>query len=106
MAAGLFIAVIVTLAWVVLQIGLMHVRPAENRIRSMTLGYVISLPFVFVAYRWLPLPASIASASAGESWAMGLILAYLLHLLLYFCYVECFYHVERAVTLRFLTEIM
>ncbi len=100
MASGLLIALVVTLVWVSLQIGLMHLRPAENRIRSMTQGYLISLPFVYVAYRWFATPAP------GEAWAMGLVHAYLLHLLLYFFYVEGFYHVERAVTLRFLTEIM
>jgi len=31
--------------------------------------------------------------------------ALLFHTLVFFCYVECFYHVERAVTFRMLIEI-
>jgi hypothetical protein len=98
MIGGLLIAVLVTAAWMLAQIGAMHIRPARNRLKSMALGYVVSLPFVYLACRWF-LPA-------GAAWAPGLLHAYVFHLLLFLFYVECFYHVERSVTLRFLMEIL
>lgn len=106
MVHGVAVAILVTLAWVLVHVAIMHVRPAESRIRAMTLGYLVSLPFVYAACRWLPMPATIAERAAQESQLMGLFHAYFLHLLLYFAWVECFYHVERAVSLRFLIEIL
>ena len=106
MPIALFIGTIISFAWMALHIGFMHIRPAENRFRSITLGYLLSLPFIFLAYWVMPVPEEVRAASAGQSVLMGLILSYILHLLLYFLYAECFYHVERAVSLRFLIEIM
>lgn len=37
---------------------------------------------------------------------MGLTHAYICHLLLFFFYGECFYYVERSVTLRFFVELL
>jgi hypothetical protein len=106
MAHGIFVAVAVSLAWIVLQNLLMHFRPAENRFKTMVVGYLLSLPFVLVAYRWMPPLASSAAATANvESPALGLFHAYLFHCLLFLCYGECFYHVERSVTLRLLLEL-
>lgn len=106
-AHGIFVAVAVTVIWVVLQNVLMHFRPAENRFGAMLSGYTLSLPFVFVTYHWLP-PASpaISEAMQHESYAMGLFHAYFFHMLLFFFYAECFYHVERSVTLRFFVELL
>ena len=106
MEHGIVIAVVVTAVWVLLQNLLMHVRPAENRFSAMVAGYALSLPVVFIAYRWMPpLSSSIADGLRVESPVMGLFHAYFLHLLLFICYVECFYHVERSVTLRMLLEL-
>jgi hypothetical protein len=104
---GIMAAFVVTITWIVLQNLLMFARPAENRFRAMLLGYLLSVPFVYVAYRWfvqLPFPAG--SPSATESPRLGWIHAYFFHLLLFFFYVECFYHVERSVTLRLLVELL
>ena len=106
MAAGLFASLVVSFAWIFLQIGFMHVRPAENRIRSMTLFFAASLPFVFLLLRPGLIPKFITEASPGGNTAMQFLHAYFFHLLIFFLFVECFYHVERAVTLRFLIEIM
>jgi len=103
MAQGLIVAVMVSVVWILVQNLFMHVRPAENRFKAMIIGYVVSLPFVFVVYQWMP---SLALDSGGESPALGLFHAYFFHLLLFFCYAECFYHVERSVTLRLLVEIL
>ena len=103
MAQGIIVAVIVSAAWILAQNLFMHLRPAENRFNAMVVGYLLSLPCVFVAYRWMP---PLLPGSGSESPALGLFHAYLLHLLLFFCYGECFYHVERSVTLRLLVEIL
>jgi len=107
MKQGVFAAVVVTLAWVLLQNLLMFVRPAENRFRAMLTGYILSLPFVYPVYRSLPALGFVdAGGAATESPYMGLFHAYLFHLLLFFFYVECFYHVERSVSLRLLVELL
>jgi hypothetical protein len=103
MARGIIVAVLVSAAWILIQNVVMHPRPAENRFRAMVVGYLSSLPFVWLAYRWMP---TLAPVSGAESPALGLFQAYLLHLLLFLCYGECFYHVERSVTLRLLVELL
>lgn len=102
MAHGLIVAVLVTVLWVLLQNAFMHVRRAKSRVLAMIGGYVFSLPFVWVAFRFMP----VLVPAPGEAPLMGLVHAYVFHLLLFLLYVECFYHVERSVTLRFLVEIM
>lgn len=104
MLQGLIAATLVTLIWVLAQVFVMHLRPAENRFKAMLAGYLASLPLVFIFARWIaPLLAPAPAAAAGGSPVFH---AYLSHLLLFFLYVECFYHVERSVTLRFLVEIL
>ena len=107
MKQGVLAAIVVSLVWVFLQNLLMFVRPAENRFRSMLTGYILSLPFVYPVYRWLPVLCFVdASGVAPESPYLGLFHAYFFHLLLFFSYVECFYHVERSVSLRLLVELL
>ena len=103
MERGLLTAVIVTAVWITIQIIWMHIKPAANRFNAMLLGYVLSLPLVYVAFQWLP---GLAAIALHEPAGIGLFLAYFLHLLLYLFYMECFYHVERSVNLRFLVEIL
>lgn len=104
---GILAAFVVSLIWIVLQNLLMFARPAENRFRAMLIGYLFSLPFVYVVCQWfLHLPFPPGSPSAMESPRLGIIHAYFLHLLLFFFYAQCFYHVERSVTLRLLVELL
>ena len=102
-AQGIIVAVLASTAWILVQNLFMHLRPTENRFRAMVVGYLVSLPFVFVVYHRLP---ALAPYSGVGSPLLGLFHAYLLHLLLFLCYGECFYHVERSVTLRLLVEIL
>jgi len=103
---GIWAATLVSASWIILQNLLMFARPAENRFRVMLVGYLMSLPFVLVVYYYfLQLPFPSGSPSATESPKLGLIHAYFFHLLLFFFYVQCFYHVERSVTLRLLVEL-
>jgi len=106
MARGLFIAVATTVLWVSAQLFLAHAFPTPKRFRAMALGFFLSLPLVYVGYRYLHLPGGLDHSVEHEAWVIGLINAHLLHLLLFFFYVECFYHVERSVTLRLLLEIL
>lgn len=103
MIRGLLTAGIVTVVWMCIQIIWMHIKPAENRFKAMCLGYCISLPFVYMAYQWMP---GLTNIPLHEPWGIGLFFAYFIDLLLFLLYVECFYHVERSVTLRFLVEIL
>ena len=100
MLQGVLIACSVSFAWIFFQNIWMHVRPTENRFAPMLIGYVVSLPVVAMALSCFPAPAT------SETPWLGWIHAYLFHLLLFFCYVECFYHVERSVSLRLLVEIL
>lgn len=102
---GILTAVVVSLIWMMLQLFAMHIRPARNRFYAMLTGYLGSLPFVYAAYRWAPLPTDPETTEAAFFW-LGLFHAYLLHLLLFFLYVQFFYHVERSVTLRLLVTIL
>ena len=101
MARGIFVGSVVSIAWIVVQNALMHWRPAENRFYAMLIGYVLSLPFVLISYRFLP-----ARDAGIESPLLGLFHACFFHLLVFLCYGECFYHVERSVTLRLLVELL
>jgi hypothetical protein len=105
--AGVTIAVIVSVLWIGAQIYLAHLQPPRSRFKAMLAGYLASLPLVLGFY-WL-LPASFPNLWA---WLIGaehplsaLLHAFVSHLLIFFLYVECFYHVERSVTLRLLIEI-
>ncbi len=103
MVHGLLTGLVSTLLWVVAQNLWMHLLPTPRRFRAMVLGYLLSLPLVFFVYRWLPVWWQ---PTPGEAPAMGWIHAYVLHFLLFAFYGECFFHVERSVTLRLLVEIL
>lgn len=107
MEQGVLAAVVVSVTWIVLQNLWMFVRPAENRFRAMLLGYLLSLPFVLPAYWWLlTLRVLDTGGVSTESPCLGPFHAYFFHLLVFLFYVECFYHVERSVSLRLLVELL
>jgi hypothetical protein len=107
MLGGVLVAVLVSTLWIVVQIGLTQFGEGKGGFRAMLGGYVISLPFVFAAYWALPLAFPNAwTWLVGQEHPLGILFhAYLGHLLIFFLYVECFYHIERSVTLRLLIEI-
>jgi hypothetical protein len=107
MEHGIMVAFAVGLLWILVQNLLMHVRPAENRFRAMVIGYLLSLPLVCVGYQWVPpITVGIKEAMQVQEPGLGLFHAYFFHLLLFLFYAECFYHVERSVTLRLLVELL
>ena len=102
MLHGLLTALVSTLLWVSLQNLWMHVRPSPRRFRAIVTGYLMSIPLVFLVYQWMPV---CCETSPQEAPGLGWLQAYLLHFLLFAFYGECFFHVERSVTLRLLVEI-
>jgi hypothetical protein len=107
MAIGVIAALAATLCWVILHVAAMHIRPAPRRMPAMTRAFLWALPLVpalvFAIWRqpdWREALAGVEHPAAA--YGMGI----LLHVLFYFCFVECFYHVERAVTLRMVIEIL
>jgi hypothetical protein len=84
----------------------MRVRPTKNRLGAMTAaflpGFPLALLAVFVMHRCGGWPALM---DGNEDPLLAYVLVLILHLLLYFLFVECFYHVERSVTLRLLVEL-
>lgn len=108
MLAGVLIAVLVSLGWISAQVAVSRRRPSSSRLRQMFSGFLVSLPLVALALAVLhgTMPKLwTLLAGAEHLLAVGLH-AYVAHLLIFFFYVECFYHIERSVTLRLLIEIL
>lgn len=101
MTRALVAAVLVSFLWIVAQNVWMRIAPTPRRLRSMTCWFLASLPCLALA--WLVLPIHVP---AGESPLLGPVNGIVLHTLVFFCYAECFYHVERSVTLRLLVELL
>ena len=106
MILGIFAGCLVSILWIGAHIGWMHIRPAENRFKSMLTGYLISFPLPALACLWAFDWQCLHSWTSGPGtlW-LSLLHAYIWHLLLFFAFCEFFYMVERSVTLRFLIEL-
>ena len=106
MVTALFSSLLITIAWVSLHLLLMHKRPCSHRLSAMTKGFLLSLPLLFLFLFFLQhQPTLVLKLNGHEAPLMAYIYAFLLQLLFFFFFVECFYHVERSVTLRLLIEI-
>lgn len=106
MAIGALSAFVVFLLWASVHLARMHARPTPRRMAAMTRAFFVSLPLVplFTWCLWRNPEWRLALAGFEHpvaAYGTGL----LLHVLFYFCFVECFYHVERAVTLRMVIEL-
>ena len=108
MLGGIVIGLAVSAIWIGGQIVLARILGVSSYFRAMLTGYIFSLPIVYLLWRYLPGASWTAwTALAGvEHPDHALLHAYVAHLLVFFLYVECFYHVERSVTLRLLIEIL
>ena len=96
----------VTAIWILVHLISMHLKPAQRRMVAMTRVFVLSIPVLLATLAVLNHSKKIVLVLNGnESVLMSYIFALLIHLLLFFLFVECFYHVERSVTLRLLIEI-
>ena len=92
--------------WIAAHLVAMHINPAKGRMSAMMKAWLISLPVLLVVLAILNHSDRLVAALNGqESALISWFYAFLLHLLLFFLFVECFYHIERSVTLRLLVEI-
>ena len=104
MVTALMASFIVTALWILAHLVAMHIRPAKARMAAMAKAWLISLPVLFLELAFLNNYVGIALNRQESPW-LSYFYALVLHLLLFFLFVECFYHIERSVTLRLLVEI-
>jgi hypothetical protein len=82
----------------------MHRRPTMGRLGAMTRAFALGFPVTLLL---VPALRAVGGGWDGaEHPALAWIVAVLLHGLLFFLFVECFYHIERSVTLRLLVELL
>lgn len=107
MLGGIAVGLAVSAIWIGTQILLSRVLRTKSYFRAMLSGYLVSLPVVYLVWRSMAsaFPAGWTTLVGAEHQAHVLLHAYVVHLLIFFLYAECFYHVERSVTLRLLIEI-
>lgn len=96
----------VTALWIIAHLVAMHISPAKSRMPAMFKAWLLSLPVMAMALALLNhAPGLVKALNGTEAPALSWICALVMHLLLFFLFVECFYHFERSVTLRLLIEI-
>ena len=107
MITSIFASGIVFLLCLAAHLITMRLRPVKGRLHAMTAAFLPGFPLgvllVFLLHRMGGWPVNL---DGEESPLLAYILAPLLHLLLFFFFVECFYHIERSVTLRLLVELL
>lgn len=104
MLTGIILAISSSALWITIQIIWLHIRPAENRFKAMLIGYLASLP-VLLGALCLPFIIDLHNRLTAEPYGLAILHAFLLQTLIFFFYVECYYHIERAITFRILIEI-
>lgn len=106
MATAFISSFLVTALWIRAHLLIVHQKPCEHRLKAMTFAFLCSLPllflFLFFLQQW---PTVFLKLNGQENCFLAYIYAILLHILFFFFFVECFYHLERSVTLRLLVEI-
>lgn len=106
MGTAIIASLLTTLLWIAGHLLAMRARPAKKRMSAMGKAWLLSLPALAVVLALLNRDAGLVAAlNGGEDPLLSWFYALLLQLLLFFLFVECFYHVERSVTLRLLVEI-
>jgi len=103
---GIVISLILTLGWVAAHIALFHVRRPEKMFHTLLILFSLTVPLYPVIYFSSPpdlhfLPGGMSRTPVP----LGIVSGLILHLLLFFTYVEFFYYIARAVTLRLLVEM-
>lgn len=106
MLTGLIASLLITLLWIIACIFLMHLHPAQQRFGIMVKSFCGSLPLLCFFLFFLQHQSSLVEKLNGhEARALAFVISILLQILFFFFFVECFYHIERSVTLRLLIEI-
>lgn len=102
MLKGLTIAFIISLIWITIEIIVTRIKKPKNYFKAIINGYLISLPFVAMAYIFIPIFDKFQFA---KDW-QGLFHAYVGHFILFLLYFEIFKHLARSITLSFLVELL
>jgi hypothetical protein len=106
MGTAVIASLLTSMLWIATHLAAMHIRPARNRMAAMAKSYLLSLPVLLVLIALLNHCDWLVSAlNRGEDPLLSWFYSLLLQLLFFFLFVECFYHIERSVTLRLLVEI-
>lgn len=107
MLKGYLLSACLVIFWIITQITVFHIVQPKKKFWTLTLLFMGTFPFYALFYFWIPpnfffLPPSLSQTPLWVGFANGLIL----HILLYGTYVECFYYVDRPLTLRMLVEVL
>lgn len=106
MGTAVIASFLVSVLWIVAHLVAMHISPTKSRMPAMLKGWLLSLPVMIATLALLNhAPGLVKVLNGAEAPALSWICALALHLLLFFLFVECFYHFERSVTVRLLIEI-
>ena len=106
MGTAVIASLAATTLWIIAHLVAMRIKPAKNRLAAMFKAYLLSLPVLLAALAILNHDEQLVLSLNGREHALiSWFYALVLELLFFFCFVECFYHIERAVTLRLLVEI-
>jgi DNA-binding HxlR family transcriptional regulator len=103
MLTGLLAALLGFVLCVAGHLAAMHRHPTKGRLGAMTRAFALGFPATLLL---VPLLRSLGGWDGAEHPALAWIVAVLMHGLLFFLFVECFYHIERSVTLRLLVELL
>ena len=105
MLKGWVLSGFLILLWGGLQPIIFHVSSPQSRFQSMVTWFFPTVPVYFLLY-WLT-PANLwwlPGRLAATPYALGLLNGFLIHALLFLTCVQFYYHVDRSITLRLLTE--
>lgn len=106
MLTGLLTSFITTCLWIIASIIFMYYRPTAHRFLIMLKSFGCSLPFLgFFLFILQHQPALVEKLNGHETPCLAYLIVLIFHVLFFFFVVECFYHIERSVTLRILVEI-
>lgn len=97
MLKGILISLTLTALGMIIQIVLSHIRQPEKLFNFTLAIFGASIPVYAALYFFL---------ASEKSSALGFLNGLLVHLLLYFNYVQCLYYFTRPVTLRILIEFL
>lgn len=107
MLKGYLLSTGLIIFWILAQITVYHIFQPKKKFWTMTLLFIGTLPFYAFFYFFTPsdvffLPSSLSQTPV----LLGFLNGFILHVLLYGTFVECFYYVDRPLTLRMLVEVL
>lgn len=107
MLKGMLLSLFLTLAWIAAHLLIFHIRRPEKMFRVI-LSLFLPTAALFPAL-YLATPAALGflpAAYCGTPVGLGMANGLLVHFLFFATYMEFFYYVTRAITLRILVELI